>query len=1161
MIQFTKLRINGFKSFVERSELEIASGLNGVVGPNGCGKSNLVEALRWVMGESSAKRMRGGGMEDVIFNGTDKRAQRNIAEVSLLLDNSMRTAPSAYNNSDEIEITRKIERDRGSAYKINGKNVRARDVQMLFADTVTGANSPAMVSQGRITQIINTKPLERRLILEESAGISGLFARRHEAELRLRAADKNLMRLEDILGSMEGRLSALKRQMRQASRYKNISAQIRQLELLIAHMEWSAIEERASTTRKAFESQESLVAKKLAVVTQLTKTQNVQMEDIPPLRNKEAEAAAALQIQKLALQRLEDETARLEHMLKENTTQLKQNKIDEVHESQTLLECVSTLEKLESEQKVLIKIQKNEKEQSEKKEALRDELEQKVLELEARYTALMQSEAESKAHKESLELQIQQNSERLDIVEGRKVRALQELTTFENEENFENKIKESSNNIIELEAFSEKLNKDMQIFKDKQKALHEDLQGTRDTLSKVQAKCSEFYAEINMLESFFSDFEDGDYSPVLESITTETGFEKALSRALGDGLLASVEESAPTRWINRNDLIAMPDLPNGAQPLRPHVSAPKELQLALSQIGVVENEEQGDELTKTLLPGQSLVSLSGTYWRWDGYSVRAEAADQNALRLEQKNKLLNLQRQKPAIERNVKLAEDALSQNIKKDKELTEKIQENDSKAREVGNKLTIARQELSHMREKQARIESQSQHLGESLKMAEEDIRTLSEVITWDKKRLQTCEEATSAQQKEDTESLRTTLLEARAMHQEAIRSFDQYQQEQSKRTARLHAIADERINMQNRQIRARERLKDFQNRQALLKEKLKEIQDRPKQCEADKSDLLFKISTLEKQRNKAAETLAIREGEVEETRKALKEAEGMLGTAREERAHAQATLTALQEQRATLQESIQEQFEISPQDLKSHLTLPSEHSVGTLDSSRKQKEKLMRDRDSIGPVNLRAEDEALELEKEVTTLLHERNDLMQAIEELRGGINKINKEARQRLLLAFDHVNAHFQQLFTRLFGGGQAHLALIDSPEGSNDPLGAGLEIFAQPPGKTLQSLSLLSGGEQTMASIALIFAMFLTNPSPICVLDEIDAPLDDANVDRVCDLLEEISERGETRFLIITHHRLTMARMDRLYGVTMSERGVSQLVSVDLQQSFEFLDEAA
>ena len=345
------------------------------------------------------------------------------------------------------------------------------------------------------------------------------------------------------------------------------------------------------------------------------------------------------------------------------------------------------------------------------------------------------------------------------------------------------------------------------------------------------------------------------------------------------------------------------------------------------------------------------------------------------------------------------------------------------------------------------------------------------------------------------------------------------------------------------------------MKERVANLTEKLEKLKSNPVDLESGNKEMLDRISKLEAERNEAAEKLAKCEVEVSSTNKALKEAETALGEARESRARYQATLEAADEQLKNLEDAIKEKFELPPTELKTHAAMDlAEYQLSDLGKLKEKKDGLNRDREAIGPVNLRAEEETNELEGEFGGLLHERNDLIEAIAELRGAIEKINTEARERLNAAFETVNAHFQDLFTRLYGGGKAHLELIES----DDPLGAGLEIFAQPPGKALQSLSLLSGGEQTLAAIALIFAMFLTNPSPICVLDEIDAPLDDANVDRVCDLLEEIAERGETRFLIITHHRLTMARMDRLYGVTMSEKGVSQLVSVDLQQSFDFID---
>jgi len=1155
MIQFERLRINGFKSFVDRTELDIGPGLNGIVGPNGCGKSNLVEALRWVMGESSAKRMRGGGMEDVIFSGTEKRSARNIAEVSLLLNNESRDAPAAYNGSDEVEVVRRIERDRGSNYKINGKNVRARDVQMLFADTVTGANSPALVSQGRVTQIINSKPLERRLILEESAGITGLYARRHEAELRLKAADTNLVRVEDVLVNMEQRLNALKRQSRQATRYRNVSAQIRQIEVLIAWLEWSGIHARIEEKQRVFDEAEKLVEENLLIVTGLTKTQNTQAQDLPELRKIETEAAARLQTLRLTLQRIEDDYERYKQDLIETKDQLEETVKDHAHEEQMVAESSQVLERLEEEQASIINDQGNEEDILQEKQALKEELEKKVLKLEETYTAHMQSVAEIKARKQSLEQQLEQNRSRLNVASERKTKAeaeyqdvLKQKPEGNQKADFESKINGLSANI---KALDEKLAK----ARAKTEALKSNLQEKRETLRAAENAHAEFQAELNMLENLL---EQGDveFTPVLDKLTAKSGLETALSRALGDTLMASLEEGAPSRWISRKSM-DLPALPDGLSPLLNFVDAPSELHLALSQIGYVDADHVSQSFVDQLSPGQSIVSRSGSYWRWDGYFVEESAKDRNAQILEQKNKLKSLKAQKQKFENTVTKAETALSDTLTKQREQDEAIEALQKSLQIKREELGEANRSLSQYIETYARQESEEKRLQDTIKMATEDIGTLQEVIGWDEERLKSYDSEEQSSKEQNIETLKAELEEARSAYQEAVRAFDMYQQEQNSRKARMHAIADERINIQNRLIRSKERIKQLKERKEGLKEKVEALQAQPSNFEQEKQDLLGKISAAETARSEAAEKLATCEGEVDETSKALKQAEQKLSELRESRAGAQATLASLKEQTEQLSADIEEKFKMKPEQLKEHAAIDMEKNTDSVESFREKKEKLIRERDNIGPVNLRADEEAQELEKEVTTMLNERNDLMQAIEELRGGINKINKEARERLTLAFEHVNAHFQRLFTKLFAGGKAHLALVDG----EDPLDAGLEIFAQPPGKTLQSLSLLSGGEQTLASIALIFAMFLTNPSPICVLDEIDAPLDDANVDRVCDLLEEISERGDTRFLIITHHRMTMARMDRLYGVTMSEKGISQLVSVDLQQSFAFLDEAA
>ncbi len=1157
MIQFASLRLSGFKSFVDKTELEIGSGLNGIVGPNGCGKSNLVEALRWVMGESSAKRMRGSGMEDVIFSGTDQRSARNFAEVSLLLDNTTRQAPAAYNSNNEIEVIRKIERDKGSGYKINGKNARARDVQMLFADTVTGANSPSLVSQGHVTRMINAKPQDRRLILEESAGIAGLYARRHEAELRLKASDSNLVRVEDILGSMDGRLSTLKRQARQASKYKNISAQIRQLELVVTYLEWRTLIDKQTEIKGGFASAESMVAQKLITVTQLTKTQNTQIEELAPLRKKEAELSAQLQKHKLDLQHFEEEAKRYNSDLIETKTQINQTQIDLQHEKQTLLESSDLLKSAEQEYESLLKKQEQDTSSHAKKLAAKDTLKIKVIELEERYTALKESAAEARAREESLEKQIERNQNRMNILMGRRENALEEKARLVIDEN-------SQKTIIELENKTASLEKSLEELNDKTDDARQNItdaeiqtDASRETLLDAQRSHTEFTAEISMLEKFFQHDEDDNFKPILDNIVTKSGFEKALSRAIGAALMASIDVNAPTSWRLSDNDIELPDLPDGAPSLLPNIDAPQELHLALSQIGFVEDQATGEALASTLKVGQSLVSADGFFWRWDGYHMQAHANDAHSIHLEQKNKLIELESHREKIQDRLDLAQDDLNQDICAQNKAKQAYDDLLLNIKEIENKLKDLRPALLKIKEKNLRTKSEQKRYEDQINNIDEDVIALQDVLDKDGIALDILTQNQNKGEHSDAliSEIKDKCDDAKELHQNAVREFDMLEQAQSTRRARIQAIADERISLKNRAIRAKDHLGKLTSREQALSEKLTDLKANPVNAKTGHEDMLCLISEIDSKRNKASDQLAACENDIAITGKALKEAEHTLGNSREERAHANATLSAVNEQIRSMEAQIEEDLELKPSELINHAAMDLEkYQASDLIKLKQDKDKLNRERDNIGSVNLCAEEEASELEKEFTTLLNERNDLLQATEELRGAIDKINKEARERLKIAFDHVNAHFQRLFVRLFGGGNAYLKLIES----DDPLGSGLEIFAQPPGKALQSLSLLSGGEQTLTSIALIFGMFLTNPSPICVLDEIDAPLDDANVDRVCNLLDEIAERGETRFLVITHHRLTMARMDRLYGVTMSEKGVSQLISVDLQQSFGFID---
>jgi chromosome segregation protein len=1137
--------------------MEIGPGLTGVVGPNGCGKSNLVEALRWSMGENSSKKMRGGSgsMEDVIFNGTERRPARTTGEVSLLIDNSDHSAPAPYHKCDEIEVVRKIERDRGSAYRINGKAVRARDVQLLYADILSGANSPYLVSQGRVTTMIQAKPQERRMVLEEAAGITGLYARRHEAELRLRATDKNIERLNDIIGSMESRMADLKKQSRQANRYRNLSGQIRQLEVMIACVEWKTAHKKLHEVKSDFAEFESKIAENMTVVTQLTKTQNVQSMDLPELRQKEAEIIASLQSRKLTLQRLEDEEQHLSGQIDQARNQLKQIDTDRKHQQETLEENTATLEALEREEKSINENKGGEDLGLKEKEEAKEQLKTNVQELEKRFAELMETATTARTNRENLEYQLTQDQERLETVKKRIEDVSEQLNTKKAEQNDNNQLTILRKKVVDLE---EELSEQRSSL-EKLEAVYADIEikyeEQRSNLQEKENTKSKIISEINTLESILKMYSDDEFKPVIDEISTKEGFETALSNALGDALMASTDINAPVSWLN-NNCGNLSSLPDGVAPIKSYVDGPEVLNNALSQIGVVNDNEQGNSLAAKLKPGQSLVSKDGEYWRWDGLHIKSSASDKNAVQLQQRNKLQELNSKLPKAASEVEEAVTALEKiSDKRNKteqeksELRQTLQNTEAESKKYHIELNKTVEEQADKLAVLAKLE-------ESMVLAEEDLQHLEKIIADKSKDLASFDDKSLEKQQEKTDAARNDLDEAREELHEAIKDYEVMKQDNSRREARLHAIADERINLQNRCIRGKKYLEELDKRESQLENEIAEKKKRPESIRKESQELLSKITEQEKIKDEISDKLAESEAALSETTKALKDAESKLATVREARAHSQATTSERQQQLDSISLHIKEKFDMTPEALISQAAM-SEEQTPDLEELKQNREKFIRSRDMIGPVNLRAEVEAEDLAKELTDVLNDRNDLIEAVQELRQGIQTLNKEAKERLQTAFEHVNAHFREMFTRLFNGGKAYLHLVES----DDPLEAGLEIYAQPPGKALQSLSLLSGGEQTLTAIALIFAMFLTNPGPICVLDEVDAPLDDSNVDRFCDLLEEFAEKGKTRFLVITHHRLTMARMDRLYGVTMAEKGVSQLVSVDLHDQMDFLDEVA
>ncbi|MBL8638945.1 MAG: chromosome segregation protein SMC [Alphaproteobacteria bacterium] len=1183
MANFSRLRLQGFKSFVDKTDLNIGPGLTGIVGPNGCGKSNLVEALTWVMGESSAKRLRGTDMDDVIFNGTSRRPARSHAEVSVILDNHDRSAPPLFNAVDEIEVVRRIERGSGSNYYVNSKPVRARDVQMLFADLGIGAQSAAIVSQGRIAAIINAKPAERRQVLEESAGISGLYARRHEAELKFKAADQNLARLQDVVAGLESQIDSLKRQARQAARYKNISADIKELETRLVLLEWVAAREHVAQMQSALRHSETETAAMMAEVAGYNRQHGEISQHITPMREKQAETAAAWQAQNFELRRLDDEEKQIAQQIKESRDSLQHVQNDQKHEEQTIAEGGKLSEKLLAELSA-IHIPENVDEEIANLKLKCDELGGEARRFEENYQFALENSANLRAARGNLQSRFSQLTAQFNALKSRITQLSEQIERKKTQQEQDHPIEKLRTAIEEIEQQLNTARGQQSHARETFEAAQASLDHARQTQHSSREALSRSGSELSALENILKADAQSGFRPILEDIKVDEGFELALSKALGDSVMAALDPKSPAHWVdvresrvndsgvresglNESALSAPPPTHSaagqaeifgaGVSCLAAHIHAPPALATALNFIGFVEQDEDGDRAARDLKAGQSIVSRNGTYWRWDGYRVHAAALDRNAIRLKNKNRLDDLRADHPALKSAYEDSEQALRAAQNNLQAAKQALMTSESSVRQHEQSLASKRSELHRLIEQRAHTGQEIAKLEEAKSIAQHDHDHVATQLHDMTNELAQFDEAALQREAVEVEQRKLALTAAQVAFSEAKSHADSFQKDIARAVARRQAIGEELASLEKRVARAQEHLSELNDRAQVFQGKLDDIANRPDTISQRRLALLDHLKTMENAKNQAADALAEQERALTNVSQNLKQAEQSLMNLRESRAKNQAMLESAHDTLNICHQSIHNQFAMSAEELWSHSQMTLETlNAEPMDRLRGKRDRLVRERDGMGPVNLRADVEMAEVEQALQKLLTERSDLMQAIQELRGAIQKLNREARERLQQAFDSVNHHFQILFTRLFGGGSAHLAFIES----DDPLDAALEIYASPPGKSLQSLSLLSGGEKTMASTALIFAMFLTNPAPICVLDEIDAPLDDANVDRVCSMLEEIVQKCRTRFIVITHHRLTMARMDRLYGVTMSERGVSQLVSVDLQQKFDFLEAA-
>ncbi|GBQ41576.1 AAA family ATPase [Komagataeibacter europaeus] len=1504
--RFVRLRIAGFKSFADPVSVDILPGLTGIVGPNGCGKSNVVEALRWVMGETNARSLRGGEMDDLIFAGTTARAARNMAEVTLTLEGAAEVAPAPFQGQDELQVCRRADRGAGSGYRINGRTTRGRDVQTLFADLASGARSSAIVSQGRVSALVNARPEERRTILEEAAGITGLHGRRHEAELKLRATEANLARAEDLRIQLEARLGDLQEQSEQAGHYRELSQGLRESEVALlallharahkavadgetalhaARCDLKAAEEVAEGAVIAdYEITQTLPALRDELDTRRTELERFKVR-AETIADELARAEAALDAartrlsecesaQAAALARRDDATVMRDRLVAERaqveerlsalpdlcttaqaecaalaqamtdmagrveqaTTTLREAQLQTTQAREVLDGAIATHERLATQHTELA-TEIADLEAAMPTEAAIAEHDARIIEAEQCATdALATREAATHTHSEAvLQAGLARNAatesrrvheqathdanavrDRLDALErniasvrahvekaraslvpeterqrltqvvaeaeatlsairaelGNAEEARAQATQAEIQANARLKDARATRQTTQealrtaraarqraqgevdtLAASMERLraqagqDADLHTLVSRREAAEAALEAaqqhmaaietasvsaTREDeacasrLSQARATLSGLEAEADGLARALQSDSDTDApesgTTLAESLHVPTGLETALAVVLSDGLNATLKGKAPREWHDLPTTTPAPFPTAGIQPLSALLNAPPALYRALGAAGLLPDGMDGTALQASLMPGQCLVTRDGALWRWDGYVQAPNLPGRAALRLKQLGRLRELRAELeqarteiPALEQAASTAatareqaarelvaartartsaestlgttrtqeadlsrrhatitaqidtlavqQDTAAAALKEAEAACTRAQEHESSLPDLARleqaqkaastqvaqaqthesglrttrqqaeaKLEQARQAMqatmsSHseaetrlqaMQPELARLETDRDALAAELATRREQLATLPDPDLAEGAARQATTAASEAEQAlrqaRDTVEATTTQLEhartARAGLEQKMRETGARLEARRARMADLSlavAQADEAVENARTRLAAlpdiaglEHALGELRTHDDALRAQEHERRDAVAQLQAEEASLRQRFdasaqelaqwtarveaATLEAEaalarlhnaqaehERLAPEPVAVRARrdaiatELEQyaashdvAATALQQAQDRQSELQAGRRTAEEVLTAAREELVRA-EGRREQAQVLLEQLQAESqppagVVPADLSVNAETGLRRKVARLTRQRDELGPVNLRAEIEAQDASGKIDTILHERDELQSAIARLRGMIGQLNREGRERLMAVFSQIDQHFQSLFARMFNGGQAHLGMV----GNDDPLQAGLEIYAQPPGKKLATLSLLSGGEQALTALSLIFAVFRCNPAPVCVLDEVDAPLDDANVGRFCALLGDMVAEAGTRFLVVTHHQLTMAHMDRLYGVTMQERGVSRVLSVDLERATEMVD---
>lgn len=1149
---FSALRLTGFKSFVDSSEVKIEPGLTGIVGPNGCGKSNLVEAVRWVMGESAYKQMRAASMDDVIFSGAANRAPRNWAEVVLVLDNSLRTAPIAHNDSDVIEVSRRIDREQGSTYRINGKEVRARDVHLLFADVSTGARSPSLVRQGQVGELISSKPVARRSLLEEAAGISGLYSRRHEAELRLKSTEQNLERVSDVIAQLETQLENLKRQARQARRYKSLSGEVRKAEAAVYYGRWSR-------ARAHFEQCKDHTAELSATQADLQHTQTEAAKNLaiiesklPGLRQKEAELGASLQVHRHQLSQLEKDEARRQQLALDLQNQLQDLEADKVREVKRLAELAQSQTETQAQITTLKQDLQNRKDLELSAQTALDEAQSELNALEQQLQTTRQEKLAFEQDAKNRDQQHQAAKDHCAQLESGIEKLARELETVQASLNMLQKRREGAAAIEEAQHQLSATQLEAEQAQQAATQARQALDNIRAERSDLHSALSALKAERKALGAMLDKSATSQWPPILNDIKVSKGYERAVGAVFGEDLDVPTDREAPIFWDMPRDHDDDPALPTKAKPLAQFVKAPPHLSRRLAQIGLVE-PQHGSALASHLHTGQILVSLQGDVWRWDGLVVRADAPSTAAKRLQHQNRFEEVDAEIETLETKQSDIDRAFDVANTADTSCTS-AQHQSAKA------LIEAQKHVQHVQHKAQNYVQKTEELKARKRRFTEALDEQQTALTNAQTQLKALDVARHAQSDTAFDDKQIDILQSRVHtardKQAQVRAnFMQLSQNFAQKMEQKTQLQAEQAKFVERQQEGETQIKALESRLQMLRS-----QQNAPQHENDtgqkRRDLQSKIDDITQQRQVAIAALEDIQNQYDAARQSADKSLGALADHRTSLARAEERQQAAKHSIVNVEQQVRENMGESCNRLAMIADIKPEDKLVEPHQAEAKLDRLKRERERLGSVNLKAEEEMVDIEQSYQTLVKDRDDLVGAIEKLRAAIGDLNKQGRKKLLKAFDLVNAHFGALFKELFGGGTAELKFVEH----DDPLEAGLDIVAAPPGKKTTTLTLLSGGEQTLTALSLIFAVFLTNPAPICVLDEVDAPLDDANVGRFCDLLDAMREKTATRFMVITHNPISMARMDRLFGVTMMQKGISELVSVDLTTAESYAQQA-